>query len=89
MLSSPVLIKPFYLLPSVAFRCVQMKAEIFLARIFGGRTARRRSAVRREPPFISLPHACRESGAGTCLFMGWKNSAESHLGFHVSNLCFL
>lgn len=50
--------------------------------------AKHLSAVRREPHFISFPHACRESTRGTCHIRGWKNSAESHVGFHASNLCF-
>lgn len=51
--------------------------------------AKHLSAVCREPHFISSSHACRENRRGTCQITGWKNSAESHIGFHVSNLCFL
>lgn len=47
------------------------------------------SAVCHEPPFVSSPPARRDSRRGTYCTVGWKISAESHIGFHVAGLYFL
>lgn len=47
------------------------------------------SAVCHEPPFVSSPPARRDSRRGTYCTVGWKISAESHIGFHVASLYFL